>query len=120
MADLPRDRDSGPGGAAIPSVGQSTAAGIPRSLAPCFQEYNLGTLDPAQHSDLLIERVLAYGNRQELRWLFRCYGRAQVGEWVRHSGARRLPWRRYNLWCVLLELPLVSRECRQRRQIWPY
>jgi hypothetical protein len=113
------DRESS-GGVPTPSIGPLTAHGIPRSLAPCFQEYNLDTLDPAQHGDLLIERVLAYGNRQELRWLFRRYGRAQVSEWVRLSGARRLPRRRHNLWCVLLELPLVPRERRHRRQIWPY
>jgi len=100
-------------------VEQLTAAGIPRSLAPCFQEYNLEALDPAQHSDLLIERVLAYGDRQELRWLFRRYGRARVSEWVQESGERRLPRRRYNLWCVLLELPL-PRQRRQGRQIWPH
>jgi hypothetical protein len=113
------DRNS-TGGATTPSIGPLTAAGIPHSLAPCFQEYNLEALDPAQHSDLLIERVLAYGDRQELRWLFGCYGRARVGEWVRQSGARRLPRRRYNLWCVLLELPLVPCQRRQGRQIWPY
>ena len=108
---------NGPGGATTPSIGPLTAQGIPRSLAPCFQEYDLEALDPAQHSDLLIERVLAYGDRRELRWLFSCYGRARVSEWVRRSGARRLPRRRYNLWCVLLELPLGSRP---RLQIWPY
>ena len=113
------DRNS-PGGATIPSIGPLTTVGIPRSLAPCFQEYDLEALDPAQHSDLLIERVLAYGDRRELRWLFRRYGRARVSKWVRQSGVRRLPRRRYNLWCVLLELPLDSHSRLQGRQIWPY
>jgi hypothetical protein len=95
-----------------------TAAGIPRSLAPCFQEYDLEALDPAQHGELIIERVLAYGDRHELRWLFGQYGRGPVRDWVRASGARRLPWRRYNLWCVLMDLPPARRS--QRRGIWPY
>ena len=47
-----------------------TTAGIPRSLAACFQEFDLERLDPAQHADLVIERVLAYGDRRELRWLW--------------------------------------------------
>jgi hypothetical protein len=101
-------------------VGPSTAAGIPRSLAPCFQEYDLERLDPAQHADLLIERVLAYGDRRELRWLFRRYGRARVTEWLRQVGARRLPWRRYNLWCVLLRLPPARHPRIEERRIWPY
>jgi len=95
-----------------------TPSGIPRSLAPCFQEYDLERLDPAQHGDLIIERTLARGDRRELRWLFDHYGQARVSAWVRRSGARGLPWRRYNLWCVLLELPL-DRRIRERR-IWPY
>jgi len=87
----------------------ATAAGIPRSLAPCFQEYNLEQLDPARHTELIIERVLAYGDRRELRWLFDRYGREQTTNWVQRLGALRLPWRRYNLWCVLLELPPAQR-----------
>jgi hypothetical protein len=101
------------------SIGPRTAAGIPRSLAPCFQEYDLDALDPAAHGDLVIERVLAYGDRKELRWLFGCYGRARIGEWVRRDGARRLPRRRDNLWRVLLDLPEDDAGVRERR-IWPY
>jgi hypothetical protein len=101
-------------------AGPLTAAGIPRSLAPCFQEYDLERLDPAQHGDLLIERVLAYGDRRELRWLFGWYGRARVTEWLRRFGARRLPWRRYNLWCVLLQLPPARHPRPEERRIWPY
>jgi hypothetical protein len=97
-----------------------TTAGIPRSLAACFQEFDLERLDPAQHADLVIERVLAYGDRRELRWLFDCYGQARVANWVQQMGARRLPWRRYNLWCVLLGLPPARRLRPEDQRIWPY
>ena len=99
---------------------QMTAAGIPSSLAPCFQEYDIGKLDPARHGDLIIERVLAYGDRRELRWLFDRYGWVRVTGWVQKLGSRRLPWRRYNLWCVLLDLPPARRLRSGDRQIWPY
>lgn len=101
-------------------AGPLTALGIPRSLAPCFQEYDLEALDPAQHGDLLIERVLAYGDRRELRWLFGRYGHERVSAWVQQLGARRLPWRRYNLWCVLLGLPPARRLRAEERRIWPH
>jgi hypothetical protein len=101
-------------------AGSLTAAGVPRSLAPCFQEYDLERLDPVQHGDLLIERVLAYGDRRELRWLFGRYGRPRVTGWLRRSGARRLPWRRYNLWCVLLGLPPARHPRPEEQRIWPY
>ena len=97
-----------------------TIAGIPRSLAPCFQEYDLEQIDPAQDAHLIIERVLAYGDRRELRWLFDRYGRAQISDWVRRMGARRLSWRRYNLWCVLLDLPPARRLRSEAQRIWPY
>jgi hypothetical protein len=97
-----------------------TAAGIPRSLAPCFQEYDLEQIHPAQHADLVLERVLAYGDRRELRWLFDYYGRARVTAWVQRLGARRLPWRRYNLWCVLLDLPPAQRLRLEAQRIWPH
>jgi hypothetical protein len=108
-----KNRVSGP-------MGQTTAAGIPRSLSPCFQEYDIERLDPVRHGDLIIERVLAYGDRRELRWLFDCYGRERVIDWIQHLGARRLPWRRYNLWCVLFGLPPARRPRPEGQQIWPY
>ncbi len=102
------------------SIIQVTAAGIPRSLAPCFQEYDLERLDPAQHAELVIERVLAYGDRREIRWLFGRYGRARISDWVQRLGSRGLPWRRYNLWCVLLDLPPARRLRPEGQRIWPY
>jgi hypothetical protein len=44
-----------------------TNQGMPRSLAPFFQEYNLENLDPEQAAATVIERTLRYGNRAELR-----------------------------------------------------
>jgi hypothetical protein len=95
-----------------------TEKGLPRSLSPFFQEYTLERLDPAEHGDLIIERVLAYGDRREVRWLLAYYGRARVREWVERMGARRLPWRRHTLWCVLLDLPPAVRP--RERAIWPH
>jgi hypothetical protein len=100
------------------SIESMTASGVPRSLAACFQEYGLDVLDPMQHEHLIIERVLAYGNRKELRWLFALYGRTRITAWVQEWGARRLPWRRYNLWCVLLGLGQPVRP--KERQLWQH
>ena len=97
-----------------------TQAGIPRSLSPCLQEYDLEQLDPALHGELIIERVLARGDRRELGWLFERYGRERVSEWVRQMGAIRLPWRRYNLWRLLLDLPAAEKARPSDQLIWPY
>ncbi|MFQ5436432.1 MAG: hypothetical protein ACE5FD_16330 [Anaerolineae bacterium] len=98
----------------------TTGAGIPRSLAPFFQEYQLEQLDPDRHQDIIIERVLAYGNRSEVRWLIKTYSLNQVKAWIERTGARRLPWRRYNLWSVLFKLPAARRIRTQEQRIWPH
>ncbi|HEY88202.1 MAG TPA: hypothetical protein G4N98_00520 [Thermoflexia bacterium] len=98
----------------------TTAAEIPRRLAPCFQEYDLERLDPEEHSDLIIERTLAYGDRRALRWLWQRYRRERIRAWVKRDGLRRLPWRRYTLWCVLLDLPRAPHPRSEEQRIWPY
>ncbi len=98
----------------------ATNAGIPDSLRASFQEYDFEQLDLEQHGGLIIERTLAYGNRREVRWLFEVYGRTQIVTWLEQLGTRRLPWRRYNLWCVLLGLPPARRLRPAGAQIWPH
>lgn len=90
---------------------------IPRSTKPFFQEYTFEKLNPGTHRDLIIERLLAYGNRAEVRWLYQTYGKDQIRAWVSENGARLLPRLRYNLWCVLFKL---QPEVRSRTQIWPH
>jgi len=89
---------------------------IPPSAAPFFQEYDFTHLDLQEHADLIIERILAYGNRAELRWLVQAYGWQRVRGWVEQRGARRLPWSRYNLWCVVFDLAREERP----QGIWPH
>jgi hypothetical protein len=89
---------------------------IPASTAAFFQEYRFETLDAAADGSLVIERILAFGNREELAWLFGYYGRERIRVWVNENGLRRLPWRRCNLWRVLLDLPQTPRG----QQAWPY
>jgi predicted nucleotidyltransferase component of viral defense system len=91
---------------------------IPETAAPFFQEYNFSALDVQIHASLIIERILAYGNRAEVRWLFDVYGIEALRAWVRQDGERRLPQRRYELWRTLLDIPV--RRITERRQAWPY
>jgi hypothetical protein len=89
---------------------------VPASARPFFQEYDFDLLDENMHAPLIIERILAYGNRAEVRWLLELYGREQVKNWVVESGMRKLPWRRYHLWCFVFSLPIQKRPDR----IWPH
>jgi Family of unknown function (DUF6922) len=81
-----------------------TQHGIPRSLAPFFQEYNLDDLDPDRAASTVIERTLRYGNRAELRWLFARYSKQVIAEWVRRWGQYTLPAPHLAFWKLLLGL----------------
>jgi hypothetical protein len=65
-----------------------TAGGIPRDLQFAFQEYNVERLNLHEHAFTVIERTLAFGNREELRWLFACYRAQRLAAWVRDWGWR--------------------------------
>ena len=81
-----------------------TERGIPRSLAPFFQEYNLDNLDPDRAAATIIERTLRYGNCAELRWLFGRYPEATIADWVRRWGRFGLPAPHLAFWKLLLQL----------------
>jgi hypothetical protein len=78
---------------------------IPPSLAPFFQEYDLAQLDVQRSVNTIIERVLQFGNRAEIRWLFSVYSRQQVAEWVRQWGQYALPEPHLTFWRLILNLP---------------
>jgi hypothetical protein len=81
-----------------------TARGIPRSLRPFFQEYDLDELDPEQAGATIIERTLRYGNRVELRWLFGRYPEVVIADWVRRWGRLGLPAPHLAFWRLFLGL----------------
>jgi hypothetical protein len=89
---------------------------IPISAKPFFQEYIFSKLDAREHASLVIERILAYGNRAEVRWVFDFYGISQLQKWVSQNGSRLLPKRRYRLWCVILDIPLET----TKKSLWVY
>lgn len=90
---------------------------IPPSTAPFFQEYTFSKLEAQKHAPLIIERLLTYGDRSEVRWLFETYGQAKIRGWLSEFGSIRLPRRRYHLWCVLLDQP---EQARAGSGIWRY
>ncbi|MCL4267514.1 MAG: hypothetical protein KJ069_30350 [Anaerolineae bacterium] len=95
---------------------EMTAKGIPVSLRPYFQEYNLDDLDPAQDAFTVIERTLMHGTCDELRWLFQVYGREQLRDWTIKAGWRILPRRRVALWAAYFDL----KDLPKRNNAWPY
>lgn len=75
---------------------------LPASLAPFFQEYEFSHLDPDRDATIIIDRTLEYGNREEIRWLFRRYGIERVRRAVQERGARHLSPRSFTYWRLVL------------------
>lgn len=88
---------------------EQTANGIPISLRGAFQEYKLEQLHPQEHQFIVIERTMALGNREELKWLFTYFGHDAVYAWFVAYGQRLLPRRRYLFWANYFEAPLKLR-----------
>lgn len=93
--------------------------GLPPALRPWFHGYPFEALNLEEHRSLVIERILRYGDRAEVRWLVRQYGKAAIADWLVARGAKLLPWRRHRLWCVAFETPLVDRSP-VRVVAWPH
>ncbi len=75
---------------------------IPTSLKPHFQEYDLASLDGERDAALIMQRTLEYGTWEEVRWLFRQYGKAHIRDFVRKRGERMLSPVTFNYWRKLL------------------
>ena len=89
---------------------------IPLSVKPFFQEYDFSSLNIRLHKGLILERILAYGCREEIQWLIQTYGKPVIHNWLEVSGPKRLPWRRYHLWCLVFNLP----EPAKPQRIWTH
>jgi hypothetical protein len=77
---------------------------IPTTLAPFFQEYDFLALNPQRDLHTIIERVLQFGNRAEIRWLFDTYSEKEIVNWVRQFAADKLPQPHRAFWQVVLEI----------------
>ncbi len=82
---------------------------IPPTLTRYFQEYRVEDLDIVQNADLIIGRVLEFGNRAELRWLFATYGADRIRDFVRRRGFRKLSKRAFTFWRTVLGI--TETEC---------
>ncbi|KXK15833.1 MAG: hypothetical protein UZ14_CFX002000270 [Chloroflexi bacterium OLB14] len=77
---------------------------IPISLKPFFQEYDINKLSAEKDAHTIIERVLQFGNRQEIKWLFSTYASKSIIEWINQFGEDKLPQPHLNFWQIVLDI----------------
>jgi hypothetical protein len=83
----------------------SASTSIPSLFAPFFQEYDFARLDVQRSTSTIIERVLQFGNREEIRWLFSVYPRQQIADWILLWGSFVLPEPHLTFWKLVLDIP---------------
>jgi hypothetical protein len=77
---------------------------IPDVMKPHFQEYDTANLDLERDSNLVIQRTLEFGDWEEVRWLFRLYGKRRISDYMRQYGERGLSPVVFTYWRKLLGL----------------
>jgi len=97
-------------------------ATIPATAAHLFPEYDVATLDPAEKkaANVIIQRLLEGGTREELRWLFAACGQARVAEWVRERGLRGLSRKAFAYWRLVLGVKEYRRPPWMKKTDDPY
>jgi hypothetical protein len=77
---------------------------LPQGLWPYFQEYNPDQLNLELDKDLIMQRTLEFGTWDEVRWLFRRYGKQLIQTFLRKRGKRMLSPVTFHYWCKLLKI----------------
>jgi len=77
---------------------------IPERLKSYFQEYSLDQLDTKRDANLVIQRILEFGNWDEIHWLFELYGSRRIRRFIREYGERWLKPVSFNYWRQLLRI----------------
>jgi len=76
---------------------------LPEMFAPLFRNYQVDTIDPQKHIDLIVKTTLVHGTWDHILWLFEYYGTDRVGKVFLEDfyGIRELPEPVVNLWGLL-------------------
>jgi hypothetical protein len=67
-----------------------------------FWDVDPKTIDPKKHARYVIERILDFGNDNEVRWVWQTYSPKLIGQTVRRS--RTLHNKSKNLWSKLAKI----------------
>ena len=87
---------------------------LPASFRPLFWDARLSDIDPGQHRDLILSRILEYGDTQAVRWALEKYRRREWVDFLTHRGARLLSARSWHFWVSYFRL----RRLHKRRPPW--
>lgn len=77
---------------------------IPAELAWLFWDVDPAEIDLARHRDYVVERIMARGNWEAMRWLIRNVEREVLADFLRRKGDRLAP-RERAFWSLMAGVP---------------
>lgn len=93
-------------------------------LKPIFWDLDAAKLDIQRHSHQIIERILEWGDLEQVHWMFRNYSKEQIVERLKNS--RQLSKKSANFWADYYYIDKNEVRCLNKsflaiqRSIWPY
>ena len=79
-------------------------ASLPPAFRRFFWDTPLSSLSVETHRDFILGRLLEWGDRQALRWVFRTYPKASLKEFLRRRGVEILSKKNWRFYALLLGL----------------
>jgi hypothetical protein len=92
---------------------------LPAATLRLFDGYAPAELLRREHRAFLIERLLEEGDREDLRWLAAQAGEAELAEFFRRAGGRRLSARSRAFWSLVLGVAAPAAAGEGGSEIWP-
>lgn len=89
-----------------------------------FWDADVEKIDPKTKSKYVIERILEYGDKEQIKWMLRFYGRDQIIKEVETS--RQLSPKSASFWGNYFNLPHEEIKCLNKlsqetqKALWPY
>ena len=97
---------------------------MPDFLEKYFWDTDINKLDKEKHSGFIIERLLEFGDIEDLSWLFRVYRVNDIKDTLKKS--RTLSEKSANFWSLFLDVDKGEIKCMKRfyqkkqEKIWNY
>jgi hypothetical protein len=78
---------------------------FPADVSRLFWDTNPATLDLEQHRDYILERVMARGGWEAMRWLRSTYSQPVLANFLERKGRARLAPRELAYWSLIAGIP---------------
>lgn len=78
---------------------------LPGEFKKYFWDVKFKKISLSKDIDLILRRILSFGDTIAVRWLLERVKRARIKKYLASYGARQLDKRSFNLWNLYLDFP---------------